>query len=180
MRHYGPTNGRSADAVDARKHPPCATKRATASVGRITTSSDAHQHRTLCEDEHLIQNELGTRASKHRFNRDLKMRTIATMAVIAAAYSMPVSADDVFNDLGPNNSVQNGEGWQVNSGFIPNYFLRISPGDATTSDTWTWNFYGLQATLFNGDALAYSSYNAPAYKVVGKVVSHVRRSRQCG
>ena len=33
--------------------------------------------------------------------------------------------------------------------------------------------------LFNGDALAYSSYNAPAYKVVGKVVSRARRSHQC-
>jgi hypothetical protein len=49
-----------------------------------------------------------------------------------------------------------------------NYFLQISPGDASTGDVWSFSQCCV-GTLYNGDTLAYLNSNAPAFSVIGDV-----------
>jgi len=42
-----------------------------------------------------------------------------------------------------------------------NYFLQISPGDATTSDAWSFSNDTTGAPLYNGETLAYASATPP-------------------
>jgi hypothetical protein len=49
-----------------------------------------------------------------------------------------------------------------------NYFLRVSPGDASTVDSWKLSDC-CGGTLYNGQTLAYANTNAPAYSVIGDV-----------
>ncbi|MBI5618619.1 MAG: VPLPA-CTERM sorting domain-containing protein [Gammaproteobacteria bacterium] len=54
---------------------------------------------------------------------------------------------------------------QVNLLAGQSYFLRIAPADATTNGAWL--FGANETTIYNGDALAYSSNNAPAFRILG-------------
>jgi outer membrane protein assembly factor BamB len=67
---------------------------------------------------------------------------------------------------GPLTTVSGIEGVDLLAGH--NYFLQISPGDATTSDAWSFSNDTTGAPLYNGETLAYASATPPAYSVMGE------------
>lgn len=65
---------------------------------------------------------------------------------------------------GPLTRVRNICGVHIEAG--KNYFLRITPADDSTFDSWTFGD-GPSTAIYNGDTLAYASTNAPAFDILG-------------
>jgi outer membrane protein assembly factor BamB len=68
---------------------------------------------------------------------------------------------------GPVTKIKGIQGVDVVAG--QNYFLQISPADASTSDSWKFCNDGDSGPLYNGEMLAYANTIEPAYAIFGDV-----------